>query len=131
MNPRPRLAPLAIAVLLLSPALGAGTARAAFVVNALDLTYNGSAPMTTQVITLTNGHQNGGDISIAGKLMTDATVDFTSFSTSIPPNANVGLTGRPEDGKFAFGSFFLPPEGTGSVLFQMSNAVIINPQPVM
>jgi hypothetical protein len=121
---------LAIAVLLLSPALGAGTARAAFVVNQVDLTYTASAPIPSTTVTLVNGQQMNDGSPIGGKSMSDAIVDFTTF-TSVPPNPNVGLTGGASGGKFAFGGFFLPPERNAFVLFQMSNAVIINPQPVM
>src|SRR5258708_7113427 len=121
MHAPTRLAPLALAVLLLSPALGAGTARAVFLVGSLNLTYDGSATTPT-LVSLVNGHENGGDVSIAGKSISDGSVDFTTFSTSATaPNPSVDITSLRLDGKFAFRPFFLPPQGNGSVLFQMSN----------
>ena len=136
MNARTRFALFVLAGLCVSLTLSARTASAAFVVSEIKLQFtltdaNGNTivPVGTQIVNLTNGTAMPTDANspLVGKTFSDARLDFTNFAG--PSNPNVGLTSADLDfaPKFALGFFFIPPEGSGSVLFQLSNAVVINP----
>jgi hypothetical protein len=136
MNAATRFALFALAGFCLSLTLPARTAPAAFVVNEIKIQYkltdaNGDTivPVGTQIVNLINGTATPSDPNspLAGKSFSDAQLDFTAFTG--PANPNVGLTSADLDftPKFALGFFAIGSEGSGSVLFQLSNAVVINP----
>jgi hypothetical protein len=96
MNSPTRFAVLAFTGLSLL--LGAGTARAAFLVNEIHLQYNVVDPTTglpisttgLKLVDLTGGHTTDPTPPLSGKFMSDASMNFGPVKLS-PPNTTVDL----------------------------------------
>src|SRR5260370_25963822 len=134
-----RFAVLALTCSLLSLAHSTGTARAAFMVTELDLTYTVSSAAGnvtsidstgTQVVFGLQGMTTTQDRTnpLFGKTISNAAFDFTNFKFNPPiVDTNVGLMSLASGGKFSLGPFPGQIEGTTSVNFRMSNAAWLSP----